>query len=142
MGEPLTITVSALTFIKTAREILSKGRDLYRAPSIVNGILEDVAISEMLVSSIGDALQTIAGSAFITQDDQDRLLELFKKAKEKLLQIDKILHYEMINQQTYTQKIKVSRVTTVRKKEDVMQLRQGFKDLTDGIDKVWQGIMV
>ena len=142
MGEPLTITVSALTFIKTAGEILSKGRDLYRAPSIVNGIIEDVANSEILVSSIRDALQNTASSALITQDDQNRLVELFKRAKAKLLQIDMILQYEMINQQTYTQKIKVSRVTTVSKKEDVMKLRQEFKDITDGIGKIWQGVIV
>ena len=142
MLEPLTITVSALTFIKTASEVLSKGRDLYRAPSIVNGIIEDVANSEILVSSIRDALQNTASSAFITQDDQDRLVALFERAKAKLLQIDMILQYELINQQTYTQKIKVSRVTTVRKKGDVKQLRQEFKDLTDGIGKVWQGIIV
>ena len=142
MSEPLTITVSALTFIKTAGEVLSKGRDLYRAPSTVNGIIEDVTNSEILVSSIRDALQNTASSAFITQDDQGRLVTLFERAKAKLLQIDMILQYEMINQQTYTQKIKVSRVTTVRKEEDVMQLRQDFKDLTDGIGKVWQGIIV
>ena len=142
MGEPLTITVSALTFIKTAGEILSKGRDLYRAPSIVNGIIEDVANSEILVSSIRDALQNTASSALITQDDQNRLVELFQRAKAKLLQIDMILQYEMINQQTYTQKIKVSRVTTVSKKEDVVKLRQEFKDITDGIGKIWQGIIV
>ena len=142
MLEPLTITVSALTFIKTAGEVLSKGRDLYRAPSIVNGIVEDVANSEILVSSIRDALQNTASSAFITQDDQDRLVVLLERAQAKLLQIDIILQYEMIDQQTCTQKTKVSRVTTVRKKGDVIQLRQEFKDLTDGIGKIWQGIIV
>ena len=48
----------------------------------------------------------------------------------------------MIDQQTYTQEIKVSRLATIRKKEDVIQLRQEFKDLTDGIGKIWQATIV
>lgn len=144
--DPFSISIGALSCINAAGKVYSKGQhtisELYYAPSIVNRIVEDVANFQAVVSSIRDALQNTASSAFISQDDQDRLLTFFEKAKEKLLQIEMILEYAMIDQQTNTQETKVSRLATIRKKEDVIQLQQEFKDLTDGIGKIWQAIIV
>ena len=142
MLEPFTITVGALSCINAAAKVCSKAQELRHAPSIVKRIVEDVAVFKILASSVRDALQDTASSAFITQDDQDRLVTLFKSAEWKLLQIDMILQYDMIDQQTYTRETKVSRLATIRKTEDVMQLRQDFKDLTDGMGKIWQAIIV
>ena len=142
MLEPFTITVGTLACINTAGKICSKGQELRHAPAIVKRIIEDVDGFKILASSIRDALQDTASSALITQDNQDRLVTLFERADKKLLQIDMILQYDMIDQQTYTQETKVSRLATVRKTENVMQLRQDFKDLTDGISKIWQAIIV
>lgn len=144
--DPLSIAISALTCAHTVTKIASKGtktiRALLHASSVVREILEDVANFKTLVSSIQDALQNTADSTFFSLDDQARLSTLLGKAKEKLLEVEIVLEYEMISERTDDGKIFVSRISTVQREKEVLQLRNDFRDLTNTIGKIWLTIIM
>ena len=144
--DPLSIVISALTCAQTVIKIASKGtktiQSLRHASVVVTEILEDVANFKTLVSSIQDVLQNTADSTFFSQDDQARLSTLLGKAKEQLLEIEMVLEYEMISERTDSGRVLVSRISTVRKEKEVLQLRNDSWDVTNCIGKIWLAIIL
>lgn len=53
-----------------------------------------------------------------------------------------VLEYEMISERTDSGKVLVSRISTVRREKEVLQLRNDFSDVTNSIGKIWLAIIL
>lgn len=144
--DPFSIAVGAISCASAAVKICSKGtktiQGLRNAPGILGEIIDDVANFQRLVSSIRDTLVSAAKSTFIAPDDVATMSDLFDQAKKKLLQIEMILEYEMIDKRIDDEKILISRCATMRNEKEVARLRQDFNGLTSAISIVWQAIVL
>ncbi|KAK3173114.1 hypothetical protein OEA41_006443 [Lepraria neglecta] len=144
--DPFSLTIGSLACTTIAVRICSKASNkiqgLNQAPATVSHIINDVTTFKLLVSSIRDALDGTAGSPAFSQEDRVRMQILFEKAKDKLLQIEMVLEYEMINERTDSGKIITSRTSTVRNEKEVLRLRHDFKDLTNAIGTICNSIII
>ena len=117
--DPFSLTIGSLACTSIAVRICSKAsnkiKGLNQAPATVSHIINDVTPLKLLVSSIRDALDGTAGSPAFSQEDRVRMQILFEKAKDKLLQIEMVLEYEMINERTDSGKIITSRTKCLSK---------------------------
>ena len=144
--DPFSLATGSLACASLAIKIGSKASNniqgLHHAPATVNNIIDDVTTFKLLVSSIRDALNGTASCPGFSQEDRVRLQILFEKAKERLLQIEIVLEYEMIDKRTDSGKIITSRISTIRNEKEVLRLRHDFKDLTNAIRTVWNSIIM
>ena len=144
--DPFSLSMGALACTTLAVKICSKAsskiKGLRHAPDIVSQIIDDVTTFKLLVSSIRDALDDTAGSPAFSQESRVSMQILFEKAKGKLLQIEMVLEYEMIDHRTDSGEVIASRTSAVRNENEVLRLRQDFKDLTNAIAIIWNSFIV
>lgn len=142
--EPFSVAAGAVSCTSAAFKVCSKSKKvlqgLYHAPEVVNEILDDVAKFQRLVSTIRDSCCNASESTFIRPNDVATMSDLLAQAERKLVQVEMVLEYEMIDERIDDEKILISRLGTYRNEKEVVQLLQEFRTVLDTISTVWQVI--
>ncbi|KAI9873434.1 MAG: hypothetical protein M1830_000415 [Pleopsidium flavum] len=129
--DPLSVTASVLTVVGAAGAVLKSLKKLSsfrRAPEEVHALIDEVSDLQTVLRDIETFLQE--------RRENDRSLHrvlglsvLLERAKDKLLELDSIIHYRLINHQHSDSGFEVARTKWVGEKTAVASIQQALRDI-------------
>ncbi|KAI9881095.1 MAG: hypothetical protein M1830_008253 [Pleopsidium flavum] len=129
--DPLSVTASVLTVVGAAGAVLKSLKKLSsfrRAPEEVHELIDEVSDLQTVLRDIETFLQE--------RRENDRSLHrvlglsvLLERAKDKLLELDSIIHYRLINHQHSDSGFEVARSKWVGEKTAVASIQQALRDI-------------
>jgi len=130
--DPLSVTASVLTVLGAAGTVLrslEKTRSFRKAPEEVHALIEEVSDLRTVLGGVETLLRE--------RRENDRSLDgallglsvLLGRAKNKLLELDSVVHYRLIKHQHTKSGFEVARSKWVREKSAVASIQQALRDI-------------
>ena len=134
MAAAISLAASVVALVGAADAIgktLSKARLLSRAPDELLALNNEIADLTVVMRNLGNHLPT-PGSA-IAQASIDHLSILIKRASDRVLQLDQLIHYQFLKSGSLDADYKVFRFRWARSKDVVESHRQALRDAKQNI---------
>ena len=145
MADPLSIAASVITVIGAADSIgksLGKVKTLRNAPAEVLALQNEVSDLRIVLDDVNFCVLDMGSTETSTRITirLQHLSELVDRAKSQLLQLDKLLHYDIIKPGSLDGEFKVSRTEWLRAQSAVEAIRQSLRDVKLNIATQMMGI--
>ena len=135
MAEAISLAASIVALVgaaDAAGKTLSKARLLYRAPVELLALNNEVADLTVVIRNLENHLH--ATTSATTQESTNHLRTLVERARDRILQLDQLIHYEFLKSGSFdNDDYKVFRLRWARSKETVEGHRQALRDAKQNI---------
>ena len=134
MAAAVSLAASIVAIVGAADAVgktLSKARLLYRAPDELLALNNEIADLTVVMRNIGNHLPT-ADSA-TTQEPIDHLRTLVERARDRILQLDHLIHYQFLKSGSFDSDYKVFRLRWARWRDTVEGHRQALRDAKQNV---------
>ena len=128
MADPLSITASIIAVVGAAEGIantFAKIKDIRHAPFEILALMNEVSDLKIVLETV----QRSIDRSRLPRGELLLLAGLIQKAKDKLLQLDNLIHYRLLKPESGVNEIKVSYRAWVRAKSTIQNFRQSFRDI-------------
>ena len=126
MADPLSITASIIAVV-TAAEGVSK-KNAQRAPSELLALVNEVSDLRVILNDVDSHLNRDAGRALLS-DPLQHMATLLQRAKDRLLQLDQLIQYQLVKPDSTIANLKVSRREWVKAKNIIKKYQQSLRDI-------------
>ena len=138
MADPLSLAASIIAVVTTAESIVKtvskKIKLLRNAPNellALNNEIADLAITLRNVSGYISSSST--SRAGLPHDVLQQMVSLVDRAKDRILQLDQLVHYQFLKAGSLDGDYKVFRLRWARAKDTVEHHRQAIRDIKQNI---------
>ena len=138
MADPLSITASIISIIgaaDTVRRTLNKVKTLKNAPADVLALHAEISDLTVVLDDVNFYIADISETeeASTISRRLQCLAKLLDRAKTYVLDLDSILHYQLVRNGSLDEGFKVSRVEWLRAKSTVESIRHRLRDVRQNI---------
>ena len=144
MAEMLSVVRSAIAVYQIADrlgQLLSKAKHLSRAPSEVFALSNEISDLTIILQSFEQCLlPSGAGRITIPEPRLQHLSGLIKKAKEKLLELEKLIHMRFLKSGSLQRDFKVFRLEWIKDRAVADHHQRALKRIQENIVMEVQGI--
>ena len=138
MADPLSLTASVIAVVSAAEEItktVSKQIKLLRnAPNEVLALNDEISDLIITIRNVGNYISSNStNGAGVPQEVLEQMVSLVDKAKERVLQLEQLVHYQFLKSGLSDGDCKVFRFRWVRAKDTVERHRQAIRDIKQDI---------
>ena len=137
MADPLSITASIIAVIGAAEGVtktLAKIRNIRNAPQELLSLINEVSDLRIIFGDVQKYLQNAQRSQSMPrrsthQEELHHMSILINRAKDKLLELDKLIQYRLTKPESIADHVKVSRREWARAKSTIEGFRQSLRDI-------------
>ena len=137
MADPLSLVVSIITLNTATQGIgktLSKAKLLRNAPDELLALNNEVSDLTIALQSIESCISTNnASGAIIPQNTFEHISSLISRAKDRLSQLEQLIHYQFLKSGSLDGDYKVFRLQWVKASKIVESHRQALRDIRQNI---------
>ena len=137
MGDPLSIVASAIALggaVGAAKKTLDKAKTLFKANDELLALINEVTNIQMIVSGISDQVQQRQDRNSLSQHAITTLRSLLDQIKTEVLELDKLIHYRLINEHKQNGEVKVEKITWAREQTNISLHRDRLRGLRLDLD--------
>ena len=134
MAAAISLAASIVALVGAADAIgktLSKARILYRAPDEVLALNNEIADLTVVMRNLENHPLTTAPVTM--QESISHMKTLVERARDRILQLDQLIHYEFLKSGNLDGDYKVFRLRWARSKDTVENHRQALRDAKQNI---------
>ena len=131
MSGPLSIIASVVTVIGTAEGVsktLSTFRRIKNAPNELLALINEVSDLTLILGGVERCFTDDGRRPRLSQQHLQTLSTAINRAKDELLELDKLVQYRLVKPDSVPNKIKVSRYEWTRAKPTIERFRQSLRD--------------
>ena len=117
MADPLSITVSIIAVVGAAEGVtktLAKIKSIRNAPDELLALIKEVSDLMIILRDLQNYVNQNTHRPQISQEELESISTLINRAKDKLLELDKLIQYKLVKPESITDQIKVYRSTVNR----------------------------
>ena len=129
MADPLSITASIIAVIGAAEGVgkaLAKIKDIRNAPEDVLALINEVSDLRVILGDVEKSTRA-AGTTPLPHEQLAHMSTLIDRAKDRLLEIDQLIHYQLVKPDTSD--IKVSRREWAIARPTIKRFRESLRDV-------------
>ena len=137
MGDPLSIVASAIALggaVGAAKKTLDKAKTLFKANDELLALINEVTNIQMIVSGISDQVQQRQDRDSLSQHAITTLRSLLDQIKTEILELDKLIHYRLINEHKQNGEVKAEKITWAREQTNISLHRDRLRGLRLDLD--------
>jgi hypothetical protein len=130
MAEALALVASVVTFIAAADQIKNSLKCLSSTISTrseIESLINDVTNLELSFRNVKDFIEGCPNSS--TTSSLSLLQHLLDRGNCKILQLNKVIHYDLLDINDRTGALAVHRSTWPRKKDEVVRIQRELKSI-------------
>ena len=131
MADVLSFAASIIAVLGAAEGVaktLSRIRSIRNAPDELLALTNEVSDLQIILSDVQGYVRTTQAPQ-ISQEHLQHLSKFVNRAKEKLLQLDELVHYKVLKPQSSPDKIKVSKREWLMAVKTIDKFRQSLRDI-------------
>ena len=131
MADALSLAASIIAVLGAAEGVskaLSKVRSIRNAPDEVLALNNEVANLQVILGDVQGYVRNTP-EPHISQEHLKHLLTFVDQAKEKLLQLDRLIHYNVLKPQSSPNQIKISKVEWLKAVKKIAKFRNNLRDI-------------
>ena len=132
MADPLSITASIIAVVGAAEGItktLAKFKSIRNAPDELLALINEVSDLNIILSNVQSYIIHNTQKPQISQEELQNISTLINRAKEKLLELDQLIQYQLVKPESIPDRLKVSRREWLRARGTIEKLRQSLRDI-------------
>ena len=132
MADPLSITASIIAVVGAAEGVtktLAKIKSIRNAPDELLALINEVSDLKIILRDLQNYVNQNMHRPQISQEELENISILINRAKDKLLELDKLIQYKLVKPESITDQIKVSRREWLRAKSTIEKFRQSLRDI-------------
>ena len=135
MADPLSVTASVIAVvgaIEGVSKTLAKVRTLRNAPSELLALINEASDLRIVLGDVERYITRDGNQSQAFRDQLQNISHLVTRAKDCLLELDKLIHYRFLKPGTdelKTKEIKVSRREWAQAKTTTERFRQSLRDI-------------
>ena len=130
MAAALSLAASIIAVLGAAEGVtkaLSKVRSIRNAPNEVLALNNEVSDLQVILGDVQGYIRNTPES-HISQEHLQHLLTFVDQAKEKLLQLDRLIHYNVLKPQSSPNRLKISKIEWLKAVKTVNEFWRSFRD--------------
>ena len=130
MAAALSLAASIIAVLGAAEGVakaLSKVRSIRKASDEVLALNNEVSNLQVILCDVQGYVRNIPES-HISQEHLQHLLTFVDQAKEKLLQLDRLIHYDVLKPQSLPNNIKISKIEWLKAARTIDEFRRSLRD--------------
>ena len=131
MADALSLAASIVAVLGAAEGVskaLSKVRSIRNAPDEVLALNNEVSDLQVILGDVQGYVRNTP-EPHISQEHLKHLLTFVDQAKEKLLQLDRLIHYNVLKPQSSPNQIKISKVEWLKAVKKIAKFRNNLRDI-------------
>ena len=135
MADPLSITASIIAVVGAAEgvtKIAGKLKDIQNAPAELLALLNEVADLTLVLRNVQIFIRSQYSHGHgppIPQEQFQHISGLVDRAKDKVLQLEKLIQYKLVKPDSTSNNIKVSRQEWTKAKKTIKDFQQNLRDI-------------
>ena len=133
MADPLSITASIVAIIGAAEgvtKIIRKVKHIQHAPIKLLALLNEVADLTTVLKVVQTFIRDQnTQSCNIPQDQVQQVSILVDRAKDEILQLEKLIEYTLVKPNSTLESIKISRQEWLKARPEITEFQQSFRDI-------------
>lgn len=137
MADPLSVTASIFAILgafQQAKNGLNKLRSTFTSGGEVEALINEVSDLELVLRMLRDASYSVNEQSYLsTSLASQGLKELLDRANRKLLQLNELLQYQLLDVQDHPGQLRVRRVAWSRKRGEIMRIQDELKSIRTNI---------
>jgi hypothetical protein len=126
--DPLSISAGIIAFLGASAKVvgfLEELSSLRNAPAAILALNNEIADLRMLFCGLEEIARQQTNSAVTTSNVKPTL----DRAKQKVLQLETILEFQVIKRRSVNNEIEIDRITWLRNKKTVLKIHDEFRDM-------------
>ena len=130
MAAALSLAASIIAVLGAAEGVakaLSEVRSIRNAPDEVLALNNEVSDLQVIIGDVQGYIRNTPES-HISQEHLQHLLAFLNQAKEKLLQLDRLIHYNVLKPQSSPDHIKISKIEWLKAVNTIDKFRQSLRN--------------
>ena len=131
MSDPLSIIASVITVIGAAEgvsKMLSRLRRIKNAPNEILALINEVSDLTLILGDVERCFTDEGRRPRLSQDHLRTLSTAINRARDKLLELDKLIQYRLVKPDSVPDNLKVSRYEWASAKPTIERFRQSLRD--------------
>ena len=131
MADPLSFAASIIAVLGAAEGVaktLSRIQSIRNAPDELLALINEVSDLQIIFGDVQSYARSTQGPQ-MSRDHLQHLLAFVNRAKEKLLQLDELVHYKLLKPQSSPDHIKVSKREWLKQVKTIERFRQSLRDI-------------
>ena len=135
MAAALSLAASIIAVLGAAEGVtkaLSKVRSIRNAPDEVLALNNEVSDLQVILGDVQGYVRNTP-EPHISQEHLQHLLAFVDQAKEKLLQLDKLIHYNVLKPQSAPDQIKISKIEWLKAVKTIDMFRHSLRDIHSNV---------
>ena len=141
MADPLSLAASVIAVIGAASTIsktLSKVKLLRKAPTSLLALNNEITDLTIILRTVEKHLSSVLSSVDLeqstpSQDVLQQITSLVDRAKDHLLQLDQLIHYQLLESGTLDGDYKVFRIRWIRARNTIENHQNSLQDIKQGV---------
>ena len=132
MADPLSIAASVITVLGTAdgvNKTLARIRTLADAPRKLLALMNEVSDLTLVLGDIGIFVKQTGERKQSQGETLQHMNTLVERTKDKLLELDQLLHYHLLKPDSTPEKIKMSKREWATAKNKIEDFRRSLRDI-------------
>ena len=132
MADPLSITASVIAVVGAAEGVsktIAKVKSIQNASNEALALINEVSDLRIILYDVESYVSQNARWSHSPPEQLDHMTTLLTRAKDQLLQLDKLIQYQLVKPESTDQKIKVSRREWARAKDVIKNFRRSLRDI-------------
>ena len=132
MADPLSIAASIIAVIGAAervRKTLTKIRNIRNAPSEVLALVNEVSDLRIILGDLEGYIRQNTARPQLPEEQLHHMSILLQRAKDRLLELDRLVEYRLLTPESRSDRIRVSRREWAQSKDTVKRFRQSLRDI-------------
>ena len=132
MADPLSFTAGIIAVIGAADGVattLAKIRSLRNAPDELLALTNEVSDLRIILRDIENHFSQSTNRPQTPQDQLGHMSVLINRAKERILELDRLIQYRLVKPESVSDQIKISRQQWARAKDVINKFRQSLRDI-------------
>ena len=143
MADPLSITASVIAVIGAAdgvKKTLAKIQNLVNAPKKLLALINEVSDLTLVLGNIESLVGMITERKQSNEKALQHMETLVKRAKDRLLELDQLIHYHLLKPDSTPGNIRLSKREWTTAKHIIEEFRRSLRDMR--LDLVTQMLII
>ena len=143
MADPLSLTASIIAVLGAAEGVgktLKRIKNIYNAPTEVLALINEISDLRIILSDLQGYITQNTTRPQLPSEQLRHMSVLLQRAKDRLLELDQLVEYQLLKPESRSDHIRVSRREWAKAKETVGRFRQSLRDIR--LDIVAQLVVV
>ena len=131
MADPLSITASIIAVVTAAEGVsktCAKIKNAYNAPSEFLALINEVSDLRVVLDDVESHLGDECGRSQPLKGFR-RMVEVLERARETLVQLDKLVHQKLAKHSSTSANLKVSRYEWMKARSIIKNYRENLRDI-------------